>query len=101
MQHDAPRCSCPVPQDPTDKLRAKIPDVRNDLTSSGGDASAVVPYLARDPVQSLLQSTVESKLREKGVHDATPDHRNLLSKIVHTVESVLAASRMARRTSTG
>src|SRR2546421_6276920 len=66
-----------------------LPDVQGELASSGGRTHPNVPYLSRDPVQSLLQSTIESKLREQGVRDQTPERRDLLERIIHTVESVL------------
>lgn len=71
-----------------------MPDVDDRLASSGGRKTAAVPYLARDPVQSLMQSTIETKLREQGgVQDDTPVHRQGLSKIVHTCESYLHPER--------
>jgi hypothetical protein len=75
--------------DPTTKLRNSIRDVAPALASSGGDAADKVPFLARDPIQSLMQTSIESNLREQGVSDETPPLRELLSKIVHTVESLL------------
>lgn len=70
-----------------------LPDVHGELASSGGRTHDEVPYLSRDPVQSMLQSTLETKLREQGVRDETPEHRDLLSRIVHTVESLLHPAR--------
>lgn len=57
--------------------------------SSGSGSAARVPFMARDPVHSVLQSTIESKLREQGVQDDTPVHRTGLGKIIHTAEEYL------------
>ncbi len=76
--------------DPAASLAAKIPDVSGSLASSGGRHTDQVPYLSRDPIHSLLQSSLEEKLREHGdVKDETPPHRHLLAQIIHTVESLL------------
>jgi hypothetical protein len=74
---------------PTQKLRAALPDERAGPASDGGEEADSVPFLARDPMVSLLQSSLESKLRKRGVKDDTPIHHSLLCEIVHTVESVL------------
>jgi Calcineurin-like phosphoesterase len=70
-----------------------MPAIAGKLASSGGRQTPLVPYLARDPVQSIMQSTIESKLREQGVEGAPPVHREGLSKIIHTVESYLHPER--------
>jgi Calcineurin-like phosphoesterase len=72
-----------------EKLRSALPADGVGPPSSGGKAADSVPFLAREPVVSLLQSSLEGALREQGVHDATPKHRGLLSQIVHTAESLL------------
>jgi hypothetical protein len=74
--------------EPAAKLRAAIPTVDAGPASSGGDVAENVPFLGRDPIVSLLQSSLDLKLREVGVRDTTV-RRNLWSKIVHTVESLL------------
>jgi hypothetical protein len=75
---------------PAEQLRARIPDVEPRLASSGQASSAAVPFMSRDPVHSLLQSTIESQLRAQHVvTGAGPTHRGLLSEIAHTVESLL------------
>jgi 3',5'-cyclic AMP phosphodiesterase CpdA len=74
---------------PAQKLRAALPDEHAGPASDGGEDADSVPFLARDPMVSLLQSSLDSKLRERGVKDDTPAHHNLLCEIVHTVESVL------------
>ena len=75
--------------DPAGALRSEIPDVTDELASSGGRTDARVPYLARDPIHSLVQSTLEEKMRADGVDEAAPEHRGVLGTIVHTVESLL------------
>src|SRR5258708_4763741 len=57
--------------------------------SSGGTQAGSVPYLSRDPVISLVQSAVESALREQGVIDETPADRGAWATIVHTAEELL------------
>ena len=74
-------------------LRSALPDVTGDLASSGGRQKKTVPYLSRDPIQSLLQSTVEEKLRQTGARDQAPVHRDFLRTIVHTLESWLHPTR--------
>jgi hypothetical protein len=74
---------------PTAKLRAAMPSVAAVAPSSGGDEEGRVPFLARDPMVSLFQSSLESGLRERGVRDGTPEHRDLLGRIVQAVKSLL------------
>ena len=50
-------------QDPKAAVRANLQDVTSALASSGGRRTPSVPFMARDPVHSILQSTLESKLR--------------------------------------
>jgi hypothetical protein len=71
--------------DPVAAIRATLPDV----SPSGGRRQPTVPYLARDPVQSLLQSTLEQKLRAQGVPETHLERRGLLAAIVHLIGSVL------------
>lgn len=73
---------------PAQKLREALPDGGAGPASSGGRDSAA-PFMARDPVVSLLQSSLEHKLREEGVKDIPPPHRGLLARIVHFVEGFL------------
>jgi hypothetical protein len=75
-------------EDPVSGLRAAIPNVGRELASSGGEETERVPFLPRDPVHSLLQSTLEQKLRDQGVRDETPKRRDLCCRIAHTVESL-------------
>jgi hypothetical protein len=75
--------------DPVTSLRSALPPAVPELASSGGRTTDVVPFMSRDPVQSLLQSTLESKLREQGVREPTPRRRDLLSEVVHTIESLV------------
>lgn len=73
---------------PPQKLREALPDDDAGPASSGG-RDAAAPFMARDPVVSLLQSSLEHKLREQGVKDVGPPHRGLLARIVHYVEGLL------------
>ena len=89
---DAAEQAAPVldgAQDPKAAVRANLQDLTSALASSGGRSTPSVPFLARDPVHSILQSTLETKLRERGVEDAAPPHREGLAKIIHTCESFL------------
>lgn len=83
--------------DPPAALQGKLHDVTDRLASSGGRTGARVPFLSRDPIHSLVQSTVEEKLRAEGVRDDTPADRDLLSKTIHTVERVLDPKRYGPR----
>jgi hypothetical protein len=73
--------------DPATVLRAALPSVATAPPSSGG-GEADVPFL-RDPMVSLFQSSLESGLRARGVRDVAPDRRDLLSRIVHFLRSLL------------
>lgn len=73
---------------PAQKLREALPDDDAGPASSGGRDDAA-PFMARDPVVSLVQSSLEHKLREQGVKDIGPPHRGLLARIVHYVEGLL------------
>jgi len=75
--------------DPAAKLSAVLPQVEPELASSGGRVVQTVPYLSRDPFHSLLQSTLESKLRERGAREESYEHRCVLREIVRFVESLL------------
>jgi hypothetical protein len=75
--------------DPVATVRSKLPDVSAELASSGGRHHRQVPYLSRDPLQSLLQSTVEEKLREHGVPDARLERRGLAAAIIHFLASTI------------
>lgn len=75
--------------DPAAALASRIPDATRQLASSGGRQASQVPYLSRDPISSLLQSTIEEKLRAQGVRDDTPVRRDLWGRIVHTIERLL------------
>ncbi|MGN6167946.1 MAG: hypothetical protein ACTHQQ_07210, partial [Solirubrobacteraceae bacterium] len=79
--------------DPAATLRSKMPDVTDKLASSGGRQTVAVPYLSRDPIHSLLQSTLDEKLRDQGVEDRTPHDRGIWGTIVHTAEQILHAQR--------
>jgi hypothetical protein len=75
--------------DPVEQLRAALPSVTPQLASSGADAADVAPFISRDPIQSLLQSTLEDKLRERGVPGEAPKRRGFLAWLVHLIESIL------------
>ncbi len=75
--------------DPTATLRAAMPPVAATPASSGGTAAPDAPFLARDPVVSLFQSTLESELRAQGAPAAAPAHRSLLARIRHWVDGVI------------
>lgn len=75
--------------DPAAQLQQALPDVRPEIASSGGQHLETTPFLSRAPLQSLVQSTVEEKLRAQGVKDETPEHPGLLERIIHTAESLL------------
>jgi hypothetical protein len=75
--------------DPVDKVSAALPSARQAEPSSGGGAGGAVPYLAREPTVSLVQSAVENALRERGVPDQPPGPEGLWEKIVRIVEGFL------------
>ncbi|MGH2903130.1 MAG: hypothetical protein ACRDK7_06025 [Solirubrobacteraceae bacterium] len=75
--------------DPVAKLRAALPPVAPGLASSGAGKDDRVPFMSRDPIQSLMQSTLEGKLRERGVPGEAPEHRGLLSRLIPLIESIL------------
>jgi hypothetical protein len=75
--------------DPQTKLRAALRDVEPELASSGEDTANVAPFISRDPIQSLLQSTLESRLRERGVREEDSGHRNPLGCLLHLIQSIL------------
>jgi hypothetical protein len=75
--------------DPVAKLRAALPPVAPGLASSGARKNDRVPFMSRDPIQSLMQSTLEGKLRERGVPGEAPEHRGPLGWLIHLIESIL------------
>ncbi|HEX9354840.1 MAG TPA: hypothetical protein VF933_13620, partial [Streptosporangiaceae bacterium] len=81
----------PIPGagDPPAKVSAALPPPGAAEPSSGGAVSTVVPFLARDPAVSLVQSALDGALREQGVADRAPLDRSLWASIVHTAEELL------------
>lgn len=71
------------------KISAALPSADATEASSGGTQGEPVPYLSRDPLISLVQSAIESALREQGVIDETPADRRVWARIVHTAEELL------------
>ena len=75
--------------DPVDKVSAALPGAGQAEASSGGGAGGAVPYLAREPAVSLVQSAVDSALRQRGVPDQPPGRLGLWAKIVQLIEGFL------------
>jgi hypothetical protein len=75
--------------DPAAKVNAALPRVSAAEPSSGGAQGAQVPYLSRNPIVSLVQSSIEGGLRDRGAIGAAPVHRNFWQTIVHTAEELL------------
>ncbi len=75
--------------DPVAQLRAALPPVAPGLASSGGRKTAEVPFMSRDPIQSLMQSTLEGKLADRGVPGVSPAHRGPLGWLIHWIELIL------------
>ena len=79
----------PGPGDPVAKVSGAMPSAQQAEPSSGGGVGGGVPYLARDPAVSLVQSAVEDALRARGVPDQPPGPEGLWAKIVRIVEGFL------------
>jgi hypothetical protein len=79
----------PGPGDPVAKVSGAMPSARQAEPSSGGGAGGAVPYLAREPAVSLVQSAVEDALRARGVPDQPPGPEGLWTRIVRIVEGIL------------
>jgi Calcineurin-like phosphoesterase len=75
--------------DPVTKVSAALPGAYQADASSGGGVGGAVPYLAREPAVSLVQSAVESALRQRGVPDQPPGRPGLWQKIVQIIEGFL------------
>lgn len=74
---------------PSKKLAEALPSVPETPASSGG-ANGMVPYLARDPMISLFQSSLHEELRKQGVPDGEPGHRRgLWARTVHKLQAFL------------
>ena len=63
----------PGPGDPAAKVAGVLPAPDKAQGSSGGGPSAV-PYLSRDPLVSLIQSSVEEKMLQGGAVDLADRH---------------------------
>ena len=74
--------------DPVRALHDAIPPVEPQLASSGG-AVEETPFLARDPALSLIQSSLDLKLREKGFTDTTPVRLGVWDRLKGWVRRVL------------
>jgi hypothetical protein len=59
--------------DPAAKVAAALPDPDPAGASSGG-APPKVPYLSRDPLVSLIQSSIDEKLAERGAGPEASQH---------------------------
>jgi hypothetical protein len=82
--------------DARSKISAALPSIDVAEASSGGGEGGPVPYLSREPAVSLVQSSVESALRERVVADqalGAPGIWERLSGLwgnfVHTVDALL------------
>ena len=53
-------------EDPRTAILSRMPDPANLKQSSGGDAPGM-PFIARDPVTSLLQSELDKRFRKAGI----------------------------------
>ena len=71
------------------KVSAALPGAYQADASSGGGVGGAVPYLARQPAVSLVQSAVESALRQRGVPDQPPGRPGLWQRIVQIIEGFL------------
>src|SRR3954447_24328714 len=58
-------------EDARTAILSRMPDPANLKQSSGGDAPGM-PFIARDPITSLLQSALDMKFREKGMVQERP-----------------------------
>lgn len=74
--------------DAVTKLMSQIPSqVTPGLGSSGSRHGDPTLYISRDPVHSLIQSTLEENLRAEGVPDVT-EHRSRLERILDKLRSL-------------
>lgn len=71
------------------KVSAALPGAYQAEPSSGGGVDGAVPYLARQPAVSLVQSAVESALRQRGVPDQPPGPPSLWKRIIAIIEGFL------------
>jgi hypothetical protein len=71
--------------DPADALRSQITDLTGHVLPSAQRTATPVPYFSRDPVHSLLQTSIEENLRKQGVSEQP----GLLDKIVHGITGLL------------
>lgn len=91
LQAAVSRAAAAIPGegDPRGQLQAALPPLEDALASSGGRTAKAAPYLARNPIHSLLQSTLETKLRERGVPEEAPAHRDPLRWLLHLLREIL------------
>ncbi len=91
LRDSVARAAAAIPGEgaPAAQLEEALPPLRDALASSGGRAAKGAPYLARDPIHSLLQSTLEAKLRERGVPEEAPAARNPLQWLIHLLREIL------------
>jgi hypothetical protein len=92
LQDSVARAAAAIPGegDPRAQLQDALPPLRDTLASSGGRAAQTAPYLARDPIHSLLQSALEEKLRARGVPEEAPAAtRDPLRWLLHWLRAIL------------
>jgi hypothetical protein len=75
--------------DPAALLQSALPDVKPEVASSGGQHLESTPFMSRAPLQSLVQSTVEEKLREQGATGPAAGRPGLLSRIIERIQQLL------------
>ncbi len=71
--------------DPRTAMLSRMPDPANLKQSSGGDAPGM-PFIARDPITSLLQSTLDKKFRAAGM---VRERHRPPGKVIHVHEQVV------------
>lgn len=78
--------------DPVEKLRAAIP-ATDEYIPSGDEEPSVEPCMSRIPLQSLLQSVLESRLHEHGARDDMLPNSTLLPRVANSIQWLLYPER--------
>jgi hypothetical protein len=72
--------------DPATRLAGAMPQVTAANASSGGERGPSAPYLARDPIVSLVQTAIDEHARAQPAGQEAPAHTGLLGDIAHWIE---------------
>jgi hypothetical protein len=74
--------------DAAQRVSAAMAPVTAAQASSGARHGQPVPFLSRNPIVSLVQSSIEDTLLARGTPSAHPEHRGFFGSVLHFLEEL-------------